>query len=216
MARPSMKYVRHEDLKFYVYKHTVIANGKSYIGITSQLPKHRWGSDGRKYKNCPYFFKAIKKYGWENIKHEILFEGLNKEEAENKEVELISKFRSIEDKFGYNVLVGGKLGTVGVSVTEETRRKISEASKRQYHQPMPESVKKSISESRWKTKKKIIQLNLNNSFVKEWEGGIDIERSGISLNSNIIACCRHKHHTSNGYKWIYKKEYEEMLANGTI
>lgn len=200
----------NEELKFYVYKHTC-QNGKCYIGITSQKPVSRWGSKGQKYKKCPYFYKAILKYGWENIKHEILFEGLNKEDAENKEIELIANFRSNEDKFGYNILVGGKLGTVGTSVSEETRRKISEASKRQLRRPMPETVKKCIAENRWKTKKKIVQLDLNMNFIKEWEGGIDIERSGIGNNSNIIACCRHKVNTANGYKWLYKKEYEEIF-----
>lgn len=45
--------------KFIVYKHTS-PNGKIYIGITSQVPNHRW-RNGNGYKTNPYFTRAIKK-----------------------------------------------------------------------------------------------------------------------------------------------------------
>lgn len=56
------------DKKTYcVYKH-VCPIGKVYIGITCQDVKKRWLSKGQGYKDNDYFFKAIKKYGWENKK----------------------------------------------------------------------------------------------------------------------------------------------------
>ena len=60
---------------YCVYQHTNKINGKIYIGITCQKPEKRWGSQGRKYEECPYFWKAIQKYGWENFEHKILFDG---------------------------------------------------------------------------------------------------------------------------------------------
>ena len=203
---------RNNDLKFCVYKHTIKENGKCYIGITSQPPTYRWGSDGRKYKNCPFFFKAIKKYGWDNINHEVLYENLTKEEAENIEVELIAKFKSNQDRFGYNILAGGKLGTVGVSVKEETRIKISNAAKLQKHLPMPQTTKNGIEAARWKTKKKIVQLDENMKLVKAWEGGIDIERSGIALSTNVIRACKGKVKFVSGFRWAYYEEYIKCIT----
>ena len=74
------------------------------------------------YKDCPAFWSAIQKYGWENITHEILREGLSKNEAENEEIRLIKLFNSTDSKHGYNIENGGNCpGTH----SEETRKKIS-------------------------------------------------------------------------------------------
>lgn len=109
---------------YTVYKHTT-PNNKVYIGITCQTTKERW-RDGKGYKNNIYFYKAICKYGWNNITHEILFFKLSKAEAEQKEIELIRQYKSTDRKFGYNVENGGNVcGTHSI----ETRQKISKALK---------------------------------------------------------------------------------------
>lgn len=108
------------DWKMYtVYKHTA-PSGKAYIGITRQDVSKRW-DNGRGYRKCPRFYLAIKKYGWENITHEILFVGLTKREAEQKEIELIAQYCSADERFGYNLDNGGNCcGTH----SEETKQKI--------------------------------------------------------------------------------------------
>lgn len=104
--------------------HTVIPNGKKYIGITSKDVRRRWGSHGNGYTKSQYFARAIAKYGWDNIKHEILFTGLSKEEAEAKEIELIAQYDLTNHSKGYNIAKGGG-GTIGVKASEETRRRLS-------------------------------------------------------------------------------------------
>lgn len=64
---------------YYVYKHST-PNNKVYIGITKQNPNRRW-RNGHGYKDSHLFFNAIIKYGWLNITHEILKEGLSFEDA---------------------------------------------------------------------------------------------------------------------------------------
>lgn len=91
--------------KYYVYRHTC-PNGKVYIGITGRNPSVRW-ANGKGYSNS-YFYNAISKYGWQNIKHEILFDSLTKEEAEAKEIELIAEHKSNHKEYGYNIAVGGE------------------------------------------------------------------------------------------------------------
>ena len=111
---------------YIVYKHTSPSN-KVYIGITKQEPLKRWGN-GCNYANNKYFTMFIKKYGWSNFKHEILFEGLTFEEAKNIEQKLISEYRSSESDFGYNITLGGESG-FGNKHTEETKKKISKSEK---------------------------------------------------------------------------------------
>ena len=99
----------YKDGKYIVYKHTA-PNGKAYIGITHQTPNNRWRIGGKGYSKSPVFYKAIKKYGFEKFKHEILFENLNYNEACLKEIELIKQFNTLVPN-GYNVDEGGYRGT---------------------------------------------------------------------------------------------------------
>ncbi len=112
--------------------HTSPSN-KVYIGITSQDPQKRWGK-GCNYKKHKYFYSAIQKYGWENIKHEILFSNLTETEAKKKEIELIAKYESTDKNFGYNLTQGGD-GVKGYIPTEETKEKIKNTLKRMYEDP---------------------------------------------------------------------------------
>lgn len=103
---------------FCVYKHTSPSE-KIYIGITSKKPENRW-NHGKAYWQNKYFTSAIHKYGWDNFKHEILFQGLSKEEACKKEIELISKYQSNKYQYGYNLSSGGENPTQGSIQKPET------------------------------------------------------------------------------------------------
>ena len=91
---------------YTVYKHTTPSN-KVYIGITMQSTARRWRKDGSGYRTQRLFYNAIKSYGWDNIKHEILFRNLPEEEALKTEIELIARYKSNERKYGYNINNGG-------------------------------------------------------------------------------------------------------------
>lgn len=110
---------------YCVYKHTV-PNGKIYIGITGRKPSARW-KNGNGYVNNNYFWKAIQKYGWDNIRHDVIFEGLTKEEACQKEIELIAFYKSNQREYGYNVSSGGELSSFGFRHTEEAKQRIRKA-----------------------------------------------------------------------------------------
>jgi predicted GIY-YIG superfamily endonuclease len=99
-------------MSYCVYKHT-FPNGKVYIGITGQSPEKRW-RHGFGYTHNSHLKYAIAKYGWENVKHEILFDGLTKEDACRREIELIAEHKSNQREFGYNMSTGGEQGTRGV------------------------------------------------------------------------------------------------------
>lgn len=88
------------------------------MGITSDISR-RWGNNGAEYlrKNSP-LSSAIKKYGWDGFDHDILASGLTLAEANAKEREFITKYRSNRNRygtaFGYNQTDGGD-GTKGLS-----------------------------------------------------------------------------------------------------
>ena len=106
-------------MEYIVYKHTA-PNGKCYIGMTRQNPEMRW-QKGLGYRTQERFYRAILKYGWDAFSHEILYNGLTFEEAEQTEKELILKHRSYDKKFGYNIELGGNARK---EVSEETREKM--------------------------------------------------------------------------------------------
>lgn len=86
-----------------LYRHTS-PSGKVYIGITSKKPTKRWAY-GHGYKNCIMFNRAIIKYGWNNIKHEVLFESLTEQEAKRLEIVLIRFYKELG--ISYNITDGG-------------------------------------------------------------------------------------------------------------
>ena len=86
---------------FCVYKHT-FPDGKVYIGQTNNTQK-RW-RDGHGYKGQKKIFDAIIKYGWDNITHEILIDGLSQKLADLAESLYIKKFDTVNN--GYNANIG--------------------------------------------------------------------------------------------------------------
>ena len=111
---------------FTVYMHVNKTNQKKYIGITSQKPENRWGSNGCHY-HSQYFANAIKKYGWDGFDHLILCEGLEEDKAKEMEIALIAEHSSNDSDFGYNCTIGGD----GVTkyYTDEERKAAAAESK---------------------------------------------------------------------------------------
>lgn len=116
--------MRETQNNYTVYKHTA-PNGKTYIGITSKPVEKRW-LNGRGYAKNEHFWNAIKKYGWENISHEILATGLSREEAGLMEQMYISVYQSADQGKGYNLTYGGEKGAIH---TSQSRKKLSESMK---------------------------------------------------------------------------------------
>lgn len=110
---------------YVIYKHTA-PSGKCYIGVTKDY-KTRVRDKRLSYKNCPVFYNAILKHGWENFNHEIIDSADNIKDAELKEKYYIEKYRSTEREFGYNICIGGDISK---NDSSERRKKISESMKK--------------------------------------------------------------------------------------
>lgn len=206
---------------YSVYCHTNKINGKKYIGITKRKPEERWGNNGCHYKRCKLFYNAIRKYGCDNFEHDILFINLSKDEAVEKEKELIKKYNSNDNHYGYNLTKGGD-GLNGYIPTEETRKKMSIMNsgknnyfygKRFYGKKNPYYGKKHSS----KTKDLISQHHAdvsgkNNPRAKAvycieldllFDTSIEAcHKLGIN-NQSIANCCKGNQKTAGGYHWKY-------------
>ena len=208
------------NYKVYIHK---FPNGKAYIGITRQEPKIRWGG-GNGYVRNEYMHRAIKKYGWENIEHIILFDGLSEEDACEIEKSLIKKYRTNEKEFGYNIESGGQCSNlaestkqklreahIGKSASEETREKMR-ASRNSFISENPEEYKKimenmmlAVEKAAELKRKPVIQYDLDGKFLAVWNSTREAERVLGIYHSHIAKCCNKvpKYNTAGGYRWEY-------------
>lgn len=119
---------------YYIYRITNLINGKTYIG------QRKYSKLNDDYKGSgKLLWKAYRKYGFENFKKEILVFNISKKEH----IDLLEKtFIAAErEKVGvencYNIADGGEGGSGARGkhwkLSEETRKKISEALKGKHH-----------------------------------------------------------------------------------
>ena len=193
---------------YKVYIH-IFPNNKVYIGITRNRTDIRW-ANGKGYKSQKVMSNAINKYSWENIEHKVLYENLTKEEAEQKEIELIAFYKSNQRKYGYNIENGGNC--VG-KMSEETKKKISKSNigkntgiKNGMYGKHPKGEfkkgniphnkgKKTSEEERRKRSKPVLCVETGIVYYSAREANKQI---GISYKS-ISSVCNKKRKTTGGY-----------------
>lgn len=103
-------------MNFYIYKYTNLINNKKYIGQTNNFERRI-----KEHKSCSFnpksvnyddkIHQAIRKYGYENFKIEII-EVINNAEnydlVNERESFWIKQEQSLLTQWGYNVLEGGR------------------------------------------------------------------------------------------------------------
>jgi group I intron endonuclease len=96
----------------FIYKITNIVTKKCYVGETKKNnPELRWNEHKRKIEKgigCPALQDAVKKYGIDNFKFEVLIICFD-EDRYKFEIEYIKKYNSIAPN-GYNLTKGGEGG----------------------------------------------------------------------------------------------------------
>lgn len=212
-----------KEKTYVVYRH-IFPNGKSYIGITCSKPPHRRWTSGGRYRKQPKMNHAISKYGWENVRHEILYRDLSHSDANRLEQEMIAKYDSISR--GYNVSIGGG-SNYGYKCSDETKHKISIANKGKPHpwsaRNLPEYVKK---HGAWNKGKKLSPEHYSKVLALAKSKGKPItaydpithepllhfesceaaSRATRVATSGIRKCLKGRTKTSAGYIWRYDNE----------
>lgn len=127
---------------FYIYRTTNLINGKTYIG------QHKYKKLNDRYIGSGKLLKkAFKKYDKENFKKDIIEFNIPTLELANDWEQMYILFEKAKGKGEYNIAKGGRGRG---SVSEETRRKLSEACKGEkngfYGKKHSDKVKKEIGE----------------------------------------------------------------------
>ena len=180
---------------FVVYEHKNKLDGKRYIGITCQKVNRRWRK-GKSYEHNPHFYNAIQKYGWDNFEHNVLFNNLTKEEAEQKEIELIKQYKTTNSQFGYNIENGGNHKGKMAESTKEKLRKLNIGRK---------LSKEVIIKMQNQCNISIYQFNKNGELIKRWKSIREASRQTNINCSSIVHCLKKtpNHKTAGGYLWSY-------------
>lgn len=186
---------------YIVYRHTS-PSGKVYIGITSYKAEIRW-NNGKGYIGSKKFQRAITKYGWSNIKHEVLLNNISKEEALYAEKYLIKWYKI--HNISYNITDGGD-GVVGIKGKESYY----------YSKHLSLTHRKHISEAKSGIATKtspVIQMDLKGNFIAEYESITIAARATGSDGSKISKCCYNIRHKTNNYKWKFKDENKNIKSS---
>lgn len=208
-----------QELREYtVYKHTT-PNNKVYIGITRMALKRRW-QNGLGYRHNQHFDRAIKKYGWENIKHEVLYEKLTKHEASDKERELIAKYDTTNIEKGYNLDFGGCYCD---RLTPELREKVSKAHKGKGRVKPKKEIERLVAHIKelWKDpeyREKAIKRMVDKTSIKVrcvetgkiYNKIADAAKDTGANRSYISLCCREKNRVSGGFHWEFANKNQKL------
>ena len=184
--------------RYVVYIHTS-PSGKRYVGITHTDVNKRW-QNGRGYYRNEYFSRAIKKYGWNSFKHEIVAVGLSKLEAEQIEKTLIARYKSNEKAYGYNIKSGGDSNG---KHAESSKRLMSENRKGKGTQPRSETTKQKMRKNHkgGNPPKQVLCVETGETFKS-----INDAARAVNINKKVISnCCRGIEHynTAAGYHWQF-------------
>lgn len=239
----------NKERKYCVYMHVNKVNNKVYVGQTCNLSK-RWSNNGAKYLERvndkykhPRFGPALAKYGWDGFDHIIVVRNITKQEADNKEKELIAFYNTTDKQYGYNCTTGGdgwipnedqrkrsseaaKLRfknkenhpRYGVLHTEESKKKMSASTKGENHpnwgKHLSQQTRNKISSS---------QLGKPKDACAKSVYCIDLDvvfksekqiREELHMNpSHVGSVCRGKRKTAGGYRWLYVYDYTDKDNN---
>ena len=185
--------------EYTVYMHTNKLNGKKYVGITTQKVKARW-QGGKHYSRHARFYADILYFGWDNFNHEVLYDGLTKDQAEIIERKLIKEYDLTNSEKGYNTRNGGKANT---TLNDKSKTKLSVRNKGEnnpfYNKKHTEEARLKMSYNR--PRKSVFCIDTKTSYKSAREA----ERLTGAYHSDILKCCRGLASKAGGLHWKFEE-----------
>jgi group I intron endonuclease len=161
-----------EKNMFNIYSYTNLLSGKLYVGQTCQKLERYFRNDVTRSllgdNRKPHLYNALRKYGAENFRADLLAIATDKVEADAAEQFLIKILATQNNQIGYNIAAGGS-GSFGYKrvITEEQREKYRVTSTGRKHSE--------------ETKAKISAANKGKSKSTEHREKLSEAKKGIKL-----------------------------------
>lgn len=169
-----MNLKQYKD-KYVVYLMT-FPNGKRYCGYSSNIER-RWRNENE-YKTQKLVYRAIQKYGWNNIKKEIIYVFDNSQDALKQEAICIEQMDLLNTNNGYNMIPGGGNPPHGLQyVSEEGYKKMQENGKRLANEIWEDKEKRAFVIKRMKEETHKKRMLMSKEELKEKYGKANIGRT---------------------------------------
>lgn len=211
-----------------IYSIINTVNNKIYIGssinITRRLKEHK-GLLKKGKHHSEHLQRAFDKYGVESFKTKILKVVDNAEELFTEEIAFILKYRSNESLYGYNMSTPNT--TKGIGTHSEGSKEKMRRMRYKSHNGTTEGyeefrVKRMEYLGRIKKRtrkhkgsKKIVVLNMDESFLREYDSIIECARDMQLDAKNISECSAQLYAKNNkrrlshgGYRFLKKDIYD--------
>lgn len=164
-----MRYVGFRTKQAGIYKITNTANGKVYIGRTSNFQR-RYGQylydfEHRRSRTInSHLLNSIKKYGSNVFEFEEIYYCFTEDESLALEIEFMSVYNSTNSSFGYNKRQDSEGGMI---VSNETSLKISNRLKKEWSLGVRDGHSEKLKAS-WKNRDRVKQGNLFSKSLTKW------------------------------------------------
>lgn len=220
---------------YSVYRH-ISPSGKSYVGISCD-PEKRW-NNGEGYAKNLFFYRAIKKYGWESFQHIIIASGLTHSEAEEMEKSIIEEEKLTDRTYGYNIREGGdgahseeskkKMGmarirnknSLGCKHSDESKKKVSEGLKKYYSTNQSKTLGLHFPEMSGPNNvnaRTVAMLDWNEDVIKIFDTAKDAAEFASCSVSSIVDCCVGRAYAVKGIIFrYYDKNIDAVLPQNRI
>jgi group I intron endonuclease len=219
----SMRYDKLLKNKSGIYMILCIPTGKYYIGksvnLYTRLKSHTALLNNQSKDENPYLLNAWLKYGEEKFEYKVI-EFCEREELKTKELYYIEKLDSINPIKGFNLRLDTSSGMIP---SEETRRKLSIATRNRYKDPTQREINRQNGIEKWKklsweekdeimskvantrSRYVYVQEDLNSNMIKEWSNIREILKSNSTYKRNgIYKCIYNVSPSYKGFKWTRK------------
>ena len=186
-----------------IYKITNNINGKCYVGKTKYNSVARWKDHVIGYHPNSAIHCAIAKYGVDNFTFEVIESNVDIDILDDMEIYYITLYNA-KSPFGYNLTDGGE-GGKGLVLTDEWRRKQSEA-----HKGIPWSERRRnagynhLKGNLHAKHHKVCMIDGCGNKLAIFDSISDASRAtGITRTGIGRSCDGNRQTTAGGYHWIY-------------